>query len=94
MLGQNEAVAEFARRLQGKRKKPDPRLLAFPLGRVARVRLTQERDEAEAAVNEIAAMIKRYRARISDTGFLTYWDVYEIALQALRGLPGSSLVTR
>ena len=43
MLGDDDAVEVLARRLQGRRKQPDPGLIVFPLARVARAAETGQR---------------------------------------------------
>jgi hypothetical protein len=51
-------------------------LIAYPIGRLAEARRTQN-----AELAELAARIRRDRAKIWNTGGVLQWDWYEIAVE-------------
>jgi hypothetical protein len=57
-----------------------------PIAKLAEARRTQNAGLAAEAVAELAAMIRRDRAKIWNTGGVLQWDWYEIALETWRSL--------
>jgi tetratricopeptide (TPR) repeat protein len=84
LVGRDEEVAELIARLRAIDR--DTNLVAYPIAKLAEARHTQKADLAAEAVAELAAMIRRARAKIWHTGGVLQWDWYEIAVETWRSL--------
>ncbi|QIN78335.1 hypothetical protein GBA65_07175 [Rubrobacter marinus] len=60
---------------------PDPGLRIHAVGKLARARRTGDLRVSEEAAEELAEMIRKSRAKVSDTGNVNLWDWYELALE-------------
>jgi tetratricopeptide (TPR) repeat protein len=78
--------AEIQRMATALPEPPDPDLRVYVVVQLAHARAQMDVAQAEHAGEELAAMIKRSRARVYDTGAPTTWDWYEIAWRLARGL--------
>jgi hypothetical protein len=84
LMGRYGEVADLIARLRV--IYPDTDLIVYPIARLAEARRTQNADLAADAMAELAAMIRRDRAKIWNTGGVLQWDWYEIAMDTWQSL--------
>ena len=84
LLSRDDEVAELIARLRAIDRYTD--LICYPIAKLAEARRTQNAGLAAEAVAELAAMIRRDRAKIWNTGGVLQWDWYEIALDIWQSL--------
>jgi tetratricopeptide (TPR) repeat protein len=84
LVGRDDEVAELIARLRAIDRDTD--LICYPIARLAEARRTRNPELASEVVSELAAMVRRYRARIWNTGGPLPWDWYELALETRRSL--------
>jgi hypothetical protein len=84
LVGRYGEVADLIARLRV--IYPDTDLIVYPIARLAEARRTQNADLAADAMAELAAMIRRDRAKIWNTGGVLQWDWYEIAMDTWQSL--------
>jgi uncharacterized protein YjbI with pentapeptide repeats len=76
-LGRYEEVKDLERF----KRQVDPSHTISWTDRLARVRRIRDLSEAIRATDEVSERIRKHRSKITDTGFVTDWDFYELALQ-------------
>jgi tetratricopeptide (TPR) repeat protein len=81
-LGRYEEVED----LEAFEQRVDPSSSISWTGRIARARRLGDLGEAIRAADEVSERIRKHRSKITDTGFVTDWDFYELALQTEEGL--------
>lgn len=86
LVKDDEEVAGLIERLRT--LEPDVTLAAYSIARLAAARRNRDAKLAEEVVNEFAKMIRRWRAHVWDTGGVSLWDWYEIAVEVSRELSG------
>lgn len=82
LVGRDDEVAELIARLRAIDRDTD--LIAYPIARLAEARRTQNADLAAETVAELAAMIRRDRAKVWNVGGVLQWDWYEITVETWR----------
>jgi len=85
-LGRYEEVED----LHGFELRVDPSRSISWTGRLARARRLGDLDEAIRAADEVSEAIRKHRSKITDTGVVTDWDIYELALQTEEELRNES----
>lgn len=78
LVGNDDEVASLTSRLRA--IYPDTGLIVYPIAKLAAARHNRDSRLVEEAVGEVAAMIRRERAKVWDCGGVSLWDWYEIAL--------------
>jgi hypothetical protein len=84
LVNRDDEVAELIAHLRA--IDPDTDLIVYPIARLAEARRRQDPDLAVEVVAELAAMIRRARAKIWNTGGVLQWDWHEIALDTWQSL--------
>jgi tetratricopeptide (TPR) repeat protein len=84
LVNRDDEDAELIARLRAIDRDTD--LICYPIAKLAEARRTQNAGLAAEAVAELAAMIRRDRAKIWNTGGVLQWDWYEIALDIWQSL--------
>jgi len=74
-----EDLEEFERRL-------DPGRTISWTGRIARAKRLGDLGEAIRAADEVSEGIRRHRSKVTDTGTVNAWDIYELALRTEQDL--------
>jgi tetratricopeptide (TPR) repeat protein len=76
-LGRYEEVED----LEAFEQRVDPNRRISWTGRIARTRRLGDLGEAIRAADEVSEGIRKHRSKVTDTGLVNDWDIYELALQ-------------
>jgi uncharacterized protein YjbI with pentapeptide repeats len=76
-LGHYEEVED----LEAFERRVDPGSTISWTGRIARAKRLGDLGEAIRAADEVSEGIRRHRSKVTDTGLVNDWDIYELALQ-------------
>lgn len=89
LVKRDEEVADWIERLRV--LNPSITLRAYPIAKLSAARRTQDVKLAAEAVDEFARRIRRERVLVWDTGGVSLWDWYEIAMKVLQDLSGQEI---